>query len=145
MTRITMRDGAVLLRNGGVGAELECCCGDPPPPPPCEGCFADLTGAFNWTFTAANCNGNPVNMAGTIVDGTDPNGDLQVFCTEDGLCIGDPPVAGLLLSVLDGACGWREIVPGGIFEHDCDDARTLAGTYTLKNCNTGQTGTLVIA
>lgn len=144
MTRITVQDGGVLFRDGLVGTEQACCCGEPPPEE-CDGCFVDFAGAFNWTFTAADCNGNAVNMAGTIVDGTDPNGELQIFCTEDSLCAGDVPVAGLVLSVFNGVCQWREIVPGGIFTHDCNDGKTLAGTYTLKRCTNGQTGTLEVS
>jgi phosphatidylserine/phosphatidylglycerophosphate/cardiolipin synthase-like enzyme len=138
---IATQQGKILLRDEKIGFGEECCCGEDE----CEGCFVVFTGTFNWTFTAADCNGNPVNMAGTIVDGTDPNGELSVFCTEDGLCLGDTPVAGLLLSVFNGVCQWRGIVPGGIFNFDCNDARTLPGTYTLKRCTNGQTGTLVIA
>ena len=146
MTSLTVEDGKLVVRDGALGTEQACCCelgeqGN------CEGCFVDFAGTFNWTFTADNCNGNAVNMAGTIVDGMVPNGELQVSCTEDFVCIfaGDPFVAGLLLSLFDGGCEWREILPGGIFERPCDTARTMPGTYTLKNCDTGETGTLVIA
>lgn len=137
---LTVSDGELVVHGDKLGTGQPCCCREE-----CTGCFVDFEGSFDWTFTAADCNGNAVNMEGTIVDGTDPNGELQVMCTEDIICLGDPPIEGLLLSLFNGVCQWRDIVPGGVSSHSCEDARSLVGTYTLKRCATGQTGTLVIS
>jgi hypothetical protein len=140
MTLITFQDGAVVFRDGQVGTEQACCCEDE-----CEGCFVDVFGVYAWTFTAANCNGSAVNVGGTLTDGSDTDFFLSVVCTEDGLCLGDPTAEGLFINLFAGGCGWRGFLAGDIFQHACSDARTIVGTFTLTNCATGQTGTLVIS
>lgn len=113
----------------------------------CEGCFIDVTGEYDYTYTSDDCTGT---QTGTIVDGTDPEGFLSVFCTAGSKpCAYTETGEGLLISFYNPgggagclAYGW---VDGGLESHPCSTGRTLAGTYTLTHCATNVTGTLVIS
>lgn len=142
MTLIAFQDGKPIFRDGKVGTEQSCCC--EPVDETCAGCFLDFSGTYNWTFTGT-CNGNPVNLNGTIVDGVDNNVFMLMACTEDAICAGDPYQQGLFFSFFDGACAFRGFVAGGIFDHPCSTARTVVGTYELTSCAGNGTGTLVIS
>lgn len=113
----------------------------------CDGCFIDVTGTYSYQYTSPDCTGT---LTGTIVDGTDPNGFLFIFCTE-----GSKPCdyveygTGLIINIFatgNGsnciAYGW---VDGEVETHLCSESRSLVGTYTLTHCSTNNTGTLVIS
>jgi hypothetical protein len=100
-------------------------------------CYKDIFGTYSFSVG---------QVSGTLTDGLWFGGPefLALFCTGDvpGCTSGLGP--GLFLEFYDGTDNWRGYESGNAQTYPCGSQSPLAGTYTLINCSTSATLSLVI-
>jgi hypothetical protein len=115
------------------------CCDGACQSSPCDNCcFVDLFGSYSFTFGS---------ISGTIVNGYYlGSGGVYLFveCTPDPYVCGSLQASGLKLQVFDGTDTWEGSVAGDPTTHPCTGQQGLDGTYSLQNCTTLATQSMVI-
>lgn len=129
---------------GGSSGECcdvgEYCCSGVCEPDPCGGtcCFKDAVGSYSFTFKTYS---GSFSMGYWSGSGSEY---MMIMCTPGvNLCSPSTPCDGLSITFYDGTSYWSGRECGSWDSHDCNSVASLAGTYTLTDCN-GNTDTLTI-
>jgi hypothetical protein len=100
-------------------------------------CFKALAGQYSFTLGGTS---------GTLDDGAwdDSPESLSVICTSEVIVCGTVLTDGLFFNYFDGTHSWQGFEAGNAFTYPCESSQSLVGTYTLTNCTTNATVSLVI-